>query len=295
MTGAFWLIRETPDKFCSCGGDKEKGYFEYPPMKKRLHSLFSFVQKLPGESFNPASTGVLFAEQSWKFDYGCFESSRYSVTEALSAANIPWRMVTDLEDTKELKLLIVPTARSMSDELIGKLEKMAQQGVQILLVGADSGYFNENMLRRNDSPLALLAGSSRYGNEPVSHCGNWHLLRDDGVRGSNFQHLSVSGAPFCRAGYLTSGALAEMVRELNPAGFTVAGDVAAVLRRSSENKEYMLLLDYMLPERATQVSIEFDRPRKGIYHPLEGESVAFEGKRFVIQEFRTFGYIEFFN
>ena len=295
MTGAFWLIRETPDKFCTCGGDKERGYFEYPPMKERLQSIFSFVKKLPGESFNPASTGVLFAEQSWKFDYGCFESSRYSVTEALSSANIPWRMVTDLEDTKELKLLVVPTARCMSDELIGKLEKKAQEGVQILLVGADSGYFNENMLRRNDSPLALLAGSSRYGKEPVSHCGNWHLLRDDGVRGSNFQHLSVSGAPFCRARYLMSGTLAAMVRELNPAGFTVEGDVAAVLRCTPEKKEYMLLLDYTLPERTSQVSIEFDRLRKGIYHPLAGESVAFEQEKFVINEFRTFGFIEFFN
>ena len=188
MTGAYWLIRETPDKFCSCGEDKVKGYFEHPPMKERLKELFAAVAKLPGESFNPADTGVLYVKDSWKFDYYCFEESRYSITEALSSANIPWRTIIDLEDIKNLKLLIVPMARVMSDEFIAALEKAAA-GVQVLVVGADAAYFNENMLRRNDSPLAQRAGSSRYSKEAVSACGNWHLLRDDGKRGTLFQRL----------------------------------------------------------------------------------------------------------
>ena len=293
MTGAYWLIRETPDKFCSCGEDKVKGYFEHPPMKERLKELFATVAKLPGESFNPASTGVLFVEQSWKFDYFCFEESRYSITEALSSANIPWRTVVDINDLEGIKLLIVPTARSMSDSCINAIAKAADAGIKVILVGADSGYFNEKMLRRDDSPLAILAGSSRYSKEPLARKGNISLLRDDGVRGSRFQRLNDTGNPICRAGYLLSGALVKLVNELNPAPFTVEGDVAVTLRRTQKGFEYMYLLDYMLPERESAVKIRFDRIRKGVFYPLQGEAAAFTADEFVIPAFRSFGYIEF--
>lgn len=294
MTGAYWLIRETPDKFCSCGEDKIKGYFEHPPMKEKLKELFAAVKKLPGESFNPADTGILFVEDSWRFDYFCFEESRYAITEALSSANIPWRTIVDLDDLKDLKLLIVPTARIMSDSFIAALEKAADEsGIQVLLVGADGAYFNEKKLRRKDSPLAQKAGTSRYSKEPVARKGNWHLLRDDGVRGSKFQRVYPSETPMHRTGYLLSGTLAEMVKELNPPAFTVEGDVAVTLRRTPGNWEYMLILDYMLPERESVVKLHFDRVRKGVFYPLEGTPAAFTADEFVIPEFRSFGFIEF--
>ena len=294
MTGAFWLIRETPDKYCTCGDDKLKGYFELPAMKARLKELFSFVATLPGESYNPADTGVLFVEQSWKFDYACNETSRYSVTEALSSANIPWRTVVNTEQMEGLKLLIVPTARVMSDELISELEKKAASGLQILVVGADAAYYNENMLRRNDSPLALLCGSSRYGKEAVSHKGNWHLLRDDGKWGDHFKRLYAGdSAGIYRTNYLLSGDLVKMVKELNPASFTVEGDVAAFVRCTSEGKEYMMLLDYTLPERTTSVTLRFERERQGVFRGLDGEKTILSGKEFSFPEFRTFGIIEF--
>ena len=292
MTGAYWLIRETPDKYCSSGEDKVRGYFEHAPMKARLKELFGTVAKLPGESFNPADTGVLYVGDSWKFDYYCFEESRYSITEALSSANIPWRTIIDLDDIKELKLLIVPMARVMSDEFIAALEK-ASAGVQVLVVGADAAYFNEKMLRRNDSPLAQRAGSSRYGKEAFSVSGNWHLLRDDGVRGSKFQRLYPSETPMCRTGYLLSGTLVEKVKELNPPAFTVDGDVAVTVRRTQEGREYMLFLDYMLPERESCVKVEFGKVRKGVFTPLDGAAVPFESSSLTIPAFRSFGYIEF--
>jgi hypothetical protein len=292
MTGAYWLIRETPDKFCSCGDDKVKGYFEHPPMKERLKELFATVAKLPGESFNPADTGVLYVRDSWKFDYFCFEESRYAITEALSSANIPWRTIIDLEEISKLKLLIVPMARVMSDEFIDALKKAAA-GVQVLVVGADAAYFNENKLRRNDSPLAQLAGSSRYSKEAVSSCGNWHLLRDDGKRGSLFQRLYPSETPMRRTGYLLSGDLVKMVRELNPPAFTAECDVAVTVRQTPEGREYMLFLDYMLPERESCVKVNFGRVRKGVFTPLKGDAVTFESDVLEIPEFRSFGYIEF--
>lgn len=294
MTGAYWLIRETPDKFCSCGDDKVKGYFEHPPMKERLKELFATVQKLPGESTNPADTGILYVEDSAKFDYYCFEESRYSITEALSSANIQWRSVLHFEQIKGLKLLIVPMARVMSDEFIAGLEKaVAGYGVQVIITGADAAYFNENMLRRNDSPLALLAGTSRYSKKPLASKGCWHLLRDDGVRGTLFQRLYPSETPMRRTGYLLSGALVKLVKELNPPAFTVEGDVAVTLRRTPGNWEYMLFLDYMLPERTSCVKVRFDRIRKGVFYPLKGKPAAFTSDEFVIPEFSSFGFIEF--
>ena len=96
-----------------------------------------------------------------------------------------------------------------------------------------------------------------------------------------------------RTGYLLSGALVKLVKELNPPAFTVEGDVAVTLRRTPGNWEYMLFLDYMLPERSSCVKVRFDRVRKGVFYPLKGTPAAFTSDEFVIPEFRSFGFIEF--
>ena len=97
----------------------------------------------------------------------------------------------------------------------------------------------------------------------------------------------------CRTGYLLSGTLVEKVKELNPPAFTVDGDVAVTVRRTQEGREYMLFLDYMLPERESCVKVEFGKVRKGFFTPLDGAAVPFESSSLTIPAFRSFGYIEF--
>ena len=290
---AFWLIREMPDEFCRCGEDKLKGYFEYPPMTSALKRILMAVKGVPSDSINAATTGVFLDRLSWMFDFEVFEESRYAVTEALTAGNIPWRSVSDFDDTDGLKLLILPHARIMSDETVEKFRKLAESGVKLLFVGSDCGLFNERRRRRTESPFALLAGTSRYAKEAESFSGNYHLLRDNGVRGERFPHLVGIPERMHRSGLLVSGLLVEKIRSLNPPEFTVDGGVTASLRRTAEGVEFMQLLDYRTPEESREVTIRFLRERAGVYRSLDGEEKPFNTKELTISGFRVYGMITF--
>ena len=290
---AFWLIREMPDRFCSCGDDKLKGYFEYPPMTAALKRIMKAVKGFPYDSSNAATTGVFLDRLSWMYDCDVFEDSRYAVTEALTAANIPWRSISDFEEAKKLKLLILPQARVMSDETAAKFKALADSGVTLLIVGADCGLFDERRRRRTESPLALLAGTSRYGKEPESSCGNIHLLRDDKTRGERFPHLGGLPERMLRPGYLTSGTLLKKILELHSPEFTVEGGVTASLRRTPEGVEFMQLLDYRSPEESREVTVKFTRERAGVYRSLDGEEKTFRAKELALPGFRVYGRITF--
>ena len=290
---AFWPIREIPDELCSCGDDKLKGYFEYPPMTAALKRILKAVRNLPAESINAATTGVFLDRLSWMFDFNVFEESRYAVTEALTAANIPWRNVSDLKDAEGLKLLILPQARIMSDETAAGFKRLADSGVTLLIIGADCGLFNERRQRRTESPLARLAGTSRYAKDPGSFSGSCHLLRDDGVRGERFPNLRGLPERMLRPGYLTSGTLLEKIKDLNPPEFTVEGGVTASLRRTPDGTKFMQLLDYRSPETARDVTVRFTRERAGVYRSLDGEEQKFRTKELVIPGFRVYGMITF--
>lgn len=290
---AFWLIREMPDEFCSCGDDKLKGYFEYPPMADALERFMKVIKLVPTESSNAATAGVFLDRPSWKFDYEVFEESRYAVTEALTSANIPWRSVSDIKDAEGLKLLILPHARIMSDETVDKLKKLADSGVKILVVGADCGLYDERRRRRIESPLALAAGTSRYAKDPESASGNFYLLRDDGVRGEKFPRLAGLPERMHRPGYLISGKLIEKIKLLNPPEFTVDGGVTASLRRTADGVEFMQLLDYRTPEESREVTVSFDRERVGVYRMLNGEEKSFRTKELKLAEFRVYCMITF--
>ena len=290
---AFWLIREMPDEFCSCGDDKLKGYFEYPPMTAALKRVLKAVKGLPFDSSNAATTGVFLDRLSWLFDYDVFEDSRYAVTEALTAANIPWRSISDLKEAEGLQLLILPQARIMSDETAAQFKALADSGVTLLIVGADCGLFDERRRRRTESPLAVLAGTSRYGKEPESSCGNIHLLRDDKSRGERFPHLGGLPERLLRPGYLTSGTLLKTIKALNPPEFTVEGGVTASLRRTPEGTEFMQFLDYRSPEEPRDVTVKFTRERAGVYRSLDGEEKTFQAKELMLPGFRVYGMITF--
>ena len=287
---AFWLIREMPDEFCSCGDDKLKGYFEYPPMTAALKRVLKAVKGLPFDSSNAAATGVFLDRLSWMFDYDVFEDSRYAVTEALTAANIPWRNISDLKEAGGLQLLILPQARIMREGTAEKFKALADSGVTLLIVGADCGLFDERRRRRTESPLAVLAGTSRYGKEPESSCGNIHLLRDDKTRGERFPHL---GERMLRPGYLTSGTLLKKILELYSPEFTVEGGVTASLRRTPEGVEFMQLLDYRSPEEPREVTVKFTKERAGVYRSLDGEEKTFRAKELMLPRFRVYGMITF--
>ena len=290
---AFWLIREMPDRFCSCGDDKLKGYFEYPPMAAALKRVLKAARELNGGSVNAATTGVFLDRLSWMFDFDVFEESRYAVTEALTAADIPWRSVSDFEEAKKLKLLILPQTRVMSDETAAKFKELADSGVTLLVIGADCGLYNERRRRRTESPLALLAGTSRYAMEPESVSGNCHLLRDDGVRGDRFPRLGGLPERMRRPGYLTSGKLLEKIKALNPPEFTVEGGVTASLRRHADGGEFIQLLDYRCPEETRSVVVRFGRERAGVYRSLDGAEKEFRSDVLEIPDFRLYGIINF--
>ena len=290
---AFWLIREMPDRFCSCGDDKLKGYFEYPPMTAALKRIMKAVKGFPHDSSNAAATGVFLDRLSWIYDCDVFEESRYAVTEALTAANIPWRNITDLKEAEGLKLLILPQARVMEEGTAAKFKELADSGVTLLIIGADCGLFDERRRRRTESPLAVLAGTSRYGKEPESSCGNIHLLRDDKSRGERFPHLGGLPERMLRPGYLTSGTLLKKIKALNPPGFTVEGGVTASLRRTPDGVEFMQLLDYRSPEEPRDVTVKFTRERAGVYRSLDGEEKQFRAKELALPGFRVYGMITF--
>ena len=290
---AFWMIREMPDALCRSGDDKLKGYWEHPPMFEAMKRTLAGLRGLPRETFNTATTGVWFDRASWNFDFYVFEESRYAVTEALTAANIPWRSVTTVEAARALKLLILPSPRLMSDGTVAELRELADSGVKILVVGADSALFDERFLRRRESPLAQLAGSSRYANDATSSCGSWHLIRDDGARGEAMPYLTAPEGYMRRPGYLLSGALIGKIRELNPPEFTVEGGVTATLRRRAAGGEFMQLLDYRTPAAPCAVVIRFGRERSGVFLPMEGEPVKFRSAELEIPEFRVYGIVEF--
>ena len=289
---AFWMIREMPDVLCRSGDDKLKGYWEYPPMFEAMKRTLAGLRGLPRETFNTATTGVWFDRDSWNFDYYVFEESRYAVTEALVNANIPWRSVTTVEAARELELLILPSPRLMSDATVAELRKLADSGVKILVIGADSALFDERFRRRSESPLAVLAGSSRYAKASESSCGNWHLLGDDGVRGEAMPYLTAPEGYMRRPGYLLSGTLIEKIRSLNPPEFTVEGGVTATLRRAADGHEFMQLLDYRTPVESRDVVIRFGRERAGGWRTPAGEWREFRAAELAIPGFRSYGIVE---
>ena len=147
--------------------------------------------------------------------------------------------------------------------------------------------------RRTESPLALLAGTSRYAREPESSCGNIHLLRDDKTRGERFPRLGGLPERMLRPGYLTSGKLLEKIKALNPPEFTVEGGVTVSLRRTPEGTEFMQLLDYRSPEEPRDVAVKFTRERAGVCRSLDGEEKTFRAKELALPGFRVYGMITF--
>ena len=147
--------------------------------------------------------------------------------------------------------------------------------------------------RRTESPLALLAGTSRYAREPESSCGNIHLLRDDKTRGERFPRLGGLPERMLRPGYPTSGKLLEKIKALNPPEFTVEGGVTVSLRRTPEGTEFMQLLDYRSPEETRDVAVKFTRERTGVCRSLDGEEKTFRAKELALPGFRVYGMITF--
>jgi len=292
-TGAFWLIREIPDGLCRSGKDKQYGYFEFPPMHKALAETMKIAASVPAETRNCAEIGVWFSADSWKFSFRSFEESCSAVTEALTTAGIPWKTVFDdmPEAADNLKLLIVPTSRIFSNAKIAALRKIADSGTKILLIGADSALLNEQQLRRNDSPLSELAGSSLYAKEEFSSSGNWFLLRDDLLRGEPFLNQRGSG-DLQKPGYMISGKFLETVEKLIDLPFRIKGEsVIASLRSTAEGKKLLLLLDYQTPAQEKNVEIRFSAFCSGYIRQPGSQKTPFAGTAVKIDCFKCFAMI----
>ena len=96
-----------------------------------------------------------------------------------------------------------------------------------------------------------------------------------------------------RPGYLTSGALLEKIKALNPPEVTVEGGDTATLRQTPEGVEFMQLLEYRSPEEPRDVMVRFTQERAGIYRSLDGEEKTFRAKELALPGFRVYGMITF--
>lgn len=187
MPGIFWAIREMPDSRCRVPEDKLKMYFEDAEMTSSLEQVGAYFRTLPLAGMrNAATIGVLRHTESLMLDHPTAPAAGCAIEELLVRHGIPFRTVTSLQETAGLTTLILPRTRVLSDE---EIELVRAFPGQVLVLGADTGLFDETRQRRLATPFAncfaKLAGPVTDGHVTVvpiaesSNAGSFRLMRGE--------------------------------------------------------------------------------------------------------------------
>lgn len=297
IIGAFWAIREMPDAYCRCGEDKRKMYFEYPPMHRALRETMDYLRTLPetGNFQLAANVGILCSQNALFSKFQPHREVLYAAEEALTLANIPWRPVWSGVPGQfaGLRLLILPDIRVLSDTEISELKKLAEEGIKILAIGRNCGLFTPEGLRRLDSPPAMLAGTSRYGQGGISRKGNFICFPDSQPHIREFPCLFPEAQGFLhRPAWIEDGTFAALVAELEVPPYKIHGKAVSSYRRKGEVFQ-LQLLNYDRPAQTQSITVELPFEAEGTLYSPDIPAEKRFGQVWKIKEFRRHALLEF--
>ncbi len=294
VSGAFWAVREMPDEYCRNGADKMKLYFEYPPMARQLRQTLAYIKTLPlsGDRCNAADIGVLYHSKSLAYDFVHHQEALFGIEKLLAADNFPYRVIFSetWNDVETCKLLILPGVRVLSRGDLERLEILAGGGMKILLLGMDCGIFDENNLRRLDSPFP---GFSVYDHqEQAVENDNFIGFPDPGRTTPVPSMMSTDPAIRYPEFIERRSELAALVERLAPRRYRVNGDVVSTLYRDG-GKQMLQLFSYDMPLRPQSVKVSFNRPGCGVLYRPEHPVETWSGREVVIPDFQRHALLSF--
>ncbi len=167
ITGAFWAVRTVPDKLCINAGDQLKMYFEVPEIYSTMKETLCYLKTLPvfGERNNQAEIAVLCHRASSILKFEPHQASLHGVEELLLSSSIPYNVLFSEEMAEKINgfnLVILPDVRALSDSDAEIVRRFVENGGKLLILGQDSGRYNEKIGTRLDSALKDISGVSAF-------------------------------------------------------------------------------------------------------------------------------------
>ncbi len=199
ISGAFWAIRNIPKQQCQSSADQLKMYYEQPVIHQAMRDTLSYVKSLPvfGERFNLAEIAVLYHQDCLSFDFDNHHAALHGTEELLMTSGIPYNILHsfDLEEQIDhFRLVILPETRLMRDSEAAILKKYVNGGGKVLILGADSGYYDEIRRPRFDSVIMGIIGASSFEQKEspfYNTCGQGKsaLITGSGCRDKEYINL----------------------------------------------------------------------------------------------------------